>query len=235
MENPQGVCARRGRARARRRRARSEGRRSRSTHRRRAFACAWCSAMTRDQPARRQAGAAGDAARCREARDRVLHRYARSDRAGAARRVRHFGPSRLVVRPHVQRMAHPRDHAGDLPLPPRSRESTGRSSSGLDTHALSVPACATALEVLAANGVEVMLAERRRIHADARVSHAILTYNRGRTRGTRRRHRDHAVAQSARRRRLQVQPAERRAGRHRRHRLDRSARQRAARTSGSRA
>ena len=30
---------------------------------------------------------------------------------------------------------------------------------GIDTHALSVPACATALEVLAANGVEVMLAE----------------------------------------------------------------------------
>ena len=30
---------------------------------------------------------------------------------------------------------------------------------GIDTHALSVPACATALEVLAANGGEVMLAE----------------------------------------------------------------------------
>jgi len=31
---------------------------------------------------------------------------------------------------------------------------------GIDTHALSVPACASALEVLAANGVEVMLAAR---------------------------------------------------------------------------
>src|ERR1700732_1135150 len=29
---------------------------------------------------------------------------------------------------------------------------------GIDTHALSVPACATAIEVLAANGVEIMLA-----------------------------------------------------------------------------
>ena len=47
-------------------------------------------------------------------------------------------------------------------------------------------------------------------------------------RAARRRHRDHAVAQSAGRRRLQVQPAEWRPGRHRRHRLDRGARQRAA-------
>ena len=42
-----------------------------------------------------------------------------------------------------------------------------------------------------------------------------------------RRDRGHAVAQPARGRRLQVQPAERRAGRHRRHRLDRRAGQRA--------
>src|SRR5208283_3710010 len=30
---------------------------------------------------------------------------------------------------------------------------------GIDTHAISVPACATALEVLAANGVDAMIAE----------------------------------------------------------------------------
>lgn len=36
---------------------------------------------------------------------------------------------------------------------------TGPLYLGIVTHALSVPACATALEVLAANGVEVMLAE----------------------------------------------------------------------------
>jgi phosphoglucomutase len=51
---------------------------------------------------------------------------------------------------------------------------------GLDTHALSVPALASALEVLAANGVEVMLAEGDEYTPTPAVSHAILTYNRGR-------------------------------------------------------
>jgi len=54
---------------------------------------------------------------------------------------------------------------------------------GIDTHALSVPACASALEVLAANGVDVMLAERDEPTPTPAVSHAILTYNRGRTSG----------------------------------------------------
>jgi phosphoglucomutase len=54
---------------------------------------------------------------------------------------------------------------------------------GLDTHALSVPACATALEVLAANGVEVMLAESDEYTPTPVISHAILTYNRGRATG----------------------------------------------------
>ena len=48
----------------------------------------------------------------------------------------------------------------------------------------------------------------RRAHADAGVSHAILTHNRGRRRRGGRRHRDHAVAQPARGRRVQVQPAD---------------------------
>ena len=56
------------------------------------------------------------------------------------------------------------------------------------------------------------------------ISHAILTYNKGRSERPRRRHRDHAVAQSARGRRLQVQSAERRPGRHRHHRRGSSAR-----------
>jgi len=51
---------------------------------------------------------------------------------------------------------------------------------GIDTHALSVPACATALEVLAANGVEVMLADGDDYTPTPVISHAILTYNRGR-------------------------------------------------------
>jgi phosphoglucomutase len=54
---------------------------------------------------------------------------------------------------------------------------------GIDTHALSVPACASALEVLAANGVDVMLAEHDEYTPTPAVSHAILTYNRGRTVG----------------------------------------------------
>jgi phosphoglucomutase len=48
---------------------------------------------------------------------------------------------------------------------------------GMDTHALSVPALASALEVLAANGVEVMIAEDDEYTPTPAVSHAILTYN----------------------------------------------------------
>jgi phosphoglucomutase len=54
---------------------------------------------------------------------------------------------------------------------------------GIDTHALSVPACASALEVLAANGVEVMLADKDEYTPTPVISHAILTYNRGRDKG----------------------------------------------------
>ena len=54
---------------------------------------------------------------------------------------------------------------------------------GMDTHALSVPALASALEVLAANGVEVMLSHGDEYTPTPAVSHAILTYNRGRKTG----------------------------------------------------
>jgi len=54
---------------------------------------------------------------------------------------------------------------------------------GMDTHALSEPAQASALEVLAANGVEVMLAEGDEYTPTPAISHAILTYNRGRKTG----------------------------------------------------
>ena len=54
---------------------------------------------------------------------------------------------------------------------------------GIDTHALSEPAFASALEVLAANGVDVMLAENDEYTPTPAVSHAILTYNRGRAIG----------------------------------------------------
>src|SRR5579862_5405566 len=54
---------------------------------------------------------------------------------------------------------------------------------GIDTHALSVPACASALEVLAANGVDVMLAEGDEYTPTPAISHAILRYNKGRSSG----------------------------------------------------
>jgi phosphoglucomutase len=54
---------------------------------------------------------------------------------------------------------------------------------GIDTHALSEPAFASALEVLAANGVEVMLADKDEYTPTPAVSHAILTHNRGRRTG----------------------------------------------------
>ena len=52
---------------------------------------------------------------------------------------------------------------------------------GIDTHALSASACASALEVLAANGVETMLAIDDEYTPTPAISHAILIYNRGRT------------------------------------------------------
>jgi phosphoglucomutase len=54
---------------------------------------------------------------------------------------------------------------------------------GIDTHALSEPAFASALEVLAANGVNVMVDADRGYTPTPVVSHAILTYNRGRKLG----------------------------------------------------
>jgi phosphoglucomutase len=54
---------------------------------------------------------------------------------------------------------------------------------GMDTHALSVPALASSLEVLAANEVEVMIADKDEYTPTPVISHAIITYNRGRKTG----------------------------------------------------
>ncbi|MEP6940904.1 MAG: phosphoglucomutase (alpha-D-glucose-1,6-bisphosphate-dependent) [Rudaea sp.] len=54
---------------------------------------------------------------------------------------------------------------------------------GFDTHALSAPAFATALEVLAANGVETMIATADEYTPTPAVSHSILVHNRGRESG----------------------------------------------------
>ena len=55
---------------------------------------------------------------------------------------------------------------------------------GIDTHALSAPACASALEVLAGNGVHVMLDMPGAYTPTPAVSHAILGHNRGRADGS---------------------------------------------------
>jgi phosphoglucomutase len=54
---------------------------------------------------------------------------------------------------------------------------------GIDTHALSAPAFASALEVLAANGVEAMIAPGDEYTPTPAISHAILTHNQGRENG----------------------------------------------------
>lgn len=54
---------------------------------------------------------------------------------------------------------------------------------GFDTHALSKPAFDSALEVLAGNGIDVMVDERNSYTPTPVISHAILTYNHGRKSG----------------------------------------------------
>ncbi len=63
----------------------------------------------------------------------------------------------------------------------RQQGITGPLFLGFDTHALSAPAFASSLEVLAANDVEVMIANGDEYTPTPALSHAILTYNRGRT------------------------------------------------------
>ncbi|HEY3425002.1 MAG TPA: phosphoglucomutase, alpha-D-glucose phosphate-specific, partial [Negativicutes bacterium] len=60
---------------------------------------------------------------------------------------------------------------------------TGPLFIGFDTHALSEPAFISALEVLAANKVETLMAKDRNYTPTPGISHAILTYNKGRKSG----------------------------------------------------
>jgi phosphoglucomutase len=60
---------------------------------------------------------------------------------------------------------------------------TGPLFLGIDTHALSEPAFSSALEVLAANAVETMIARDREYTPTPGISHAILNYNRERKTG----------------------------------------------------
>ena len=65
----------------------------------------------------------------------------------------------------------------------RANGITGPLFMGIDTHALSAPACASALQVLAANGVQTMLAVGDEYTPTPAISHAILGWNRGRHSG----------------------------------------------------
>jgi len=60
---------------------------------------------------------------------------------------------------------------------------TGPIFMGKDTHALSIPAEKTALQVFAANGVKVMIDQDGGYTPTPVISHAILSYNKGRTKG----------------------------------------------------
>ena len=73
----------------------------------------------------------------------------------------------------AQAICHYRQRAG----------STGPLFAGIDTHALSEPAFASALEVFAANGVETMIDAPGGYTPTPVISHAILSYNKGRTSG----------------------------------------------------
>ena len=66
----------------------------------------------------------------------------------------------------------------------RAKENiTGPLYIGMDTHALSEAALATAIEVLGANGVQVRIEKDHGYTPTPSISHAILTYNQGRTTG----------------------------------------------------
>lgn len=65
----------------------------------------------------------------------------------------------------------------------KSQKISGPLFIGIDSHALSTPAYASAIEVLAANNVELMIAEAEGFTPTPVISHAILKYNRDRKEG----------------------------------------------------
>ena len=131
--------------------------------------------------ARRQAGAEGTAGRSR------ARSSATTSSAGPTSTTRpsavsfgtsgHRGSSLHGI---VQRGAHPRHHPGDLRVPPRRRASTARSSWARTRTRSPAPAQRTALEVLAANGVETVIQRDDGVTPTPVISRAILVHNRGR-------------------------------------------------------
>ena len=98
----------------------------------------------------------------------------------ARRRLRHERPPGDVARRDVHRVAHPGDHARPSATTAAGEGIAGPLFLGKDTHALSAPAQRTALEVLAANGVEVVIQSDDGVTPTPVISHAILAHNRAR-------------------------------------------------------
>ena len=175
----------------------------------------------------RTCGAAGrslDAGRRRCPPGGIPRSGARPPRPYPTRGVRHVRPSRFGVPRCVQRGAHPGHHRGDLPL---SRQSRDRRAV---VHRPRHPRPVGAGDADRARGprrarCRCPRRRGRRLHPDAG---GVARDPRGQpgrggwghARAPGGRHRRDAVAQPARRRRVQVQPAQRWSRRHRRHRLD---------------
>ena len=134
------------------------------------------------ESARRQARAGGFAGECSAAHHGVLQRKAGSGDCGAAGRVRHLRSSRFLVRCGIQREPCARHQPGHLRVP-QTAGHRWTPIHGDRYDALSAPAFASALEVLGANGVEVMVAADDEYTPTPAISHAILCYNRGRNSG----------------------------------------------------
>ena len=142
--------------------------------------------------------------------------------------VRDLRAPRHLTQGHVHRSPCPGHQRGDR-APPESRgDQPGRCSSRATRTRCPSPRSTPRSAVFSAHGIDVRVDADGGYTPTPALSHAILTHP-----GTRRDRAD-AVAQPARGRRLQVQPAERRAGRHRHHQAHRGRGQRAAATARSR-
>ena len=160
---------------------------------------------------------------------RLLRPDARPGQPRPTGRLRHLGPPRIQPGHRLQRRPHRRHHPGDRGIP--GRPGHHRSAVHRQGHPRPLPAGLEDRD----RGADRQRGdragrERRRLHPDAgRVPGHRRAQRRLAPNGAAgRRHRGHPVPQPAPRRRLQVQPAARRAGRLRRHQRDRRPGQRAA-------
>ena len=96
----------------------------------------------------------------------LLHRSARRDRARTARDIWDFGASGFSFKKAFNE-AHILAISQAVCLYRNQQHIDGPLFLGMDTHALSEPAFASALEVLAANGVEVMIDCDSRLYPDS--------------------------------------------------------------------